>query len=53
MSSPGAGNTYQVAVAGLQGLVDGLTDLAGGRLPGAESQLAVRALAMSSQEGVN
>lgn len=36
--------TYQVAVSGLQGLIDGLTDLAGGRLPGAEPQLTGRVL---------
>jgi hypothetical protein len=33
------GSKIQVAVSSLQGLIDGLTDLAGGRLPGAESQL--------------
>lgn len=32
---------YQVAVTGLQGLVDGLTDLTGGGLPGTKAQLAV------------
>ena len=37
-------NTYQMTIAGLQGLVDGLADLAGGRLPGAESQLAMGVL---------
>lgn len=31
--------TYQMAIASLEGFVDSLTDLAGGRLPGAESQL--------------
>lgn len=35
------GSQVQVTVAGLQGLVDGLADLARGRLPGTESQLAV------------
>lgn len=31
----------QVTVAGLESLVDGLTDLTGGRLPGTETQLTV------------
>jgi hypothetical protein len=35
------GGQIKVAVANLEGLVDGLADLAGGGLPGAESQLAV------------
>jgi len=30
-----------VAVTGLQGLVNGLTNLTGGRLPSTESQLAI------------
>jgi hypothetical protein len=33
------GGQVKVAVADLEGLVDGLADLAGGRLPGTESQL--------------
>ena len=32
------GGQIQVTVTGLQGLVDGLTDLTGGRLPSTESQ---------------
>lgn len=35
------GGQIQVTVSSLQSLVDSLTDLAGGRLPGTESQLAV------------
>lgn len=34
---------YQVAVTGLEGLVDGLADLSGGGLPGTEAQLAIKA----------
>jgi hypothetical protein len=34
---------YQVAVTGLEGLVDGLPDLTGGGLPGTKAQLAVMA----------
>jgi hypothetical protein len=34
---------YQVAVTGLQGLVDGFADLTGGGLPGTKAQLAVLA----------
>lgn len=34
-------STYQVAVTGLQGLVNCLTNLTGGRLPSTESQLAI------------
>ena len=41
--------TYQVAVTGLQGFINGLADLAGGRLPSAESQLAARALIFNIQ----
>ena len=32
-------NTYQVAISGLDSLVDGLTDLTRGSLPGTEAQL--------------
>lgn len=35
------GGQIQVTVAGLQGLVNSLADLAGGRLPGTKSQLAI------------
>lgn len=35
------GSQIQVTVTGLQGLVDGLANLTGGRLPGTESQGAV------------
>ena len=36
------GSQIQVTVTGLQGLVDSFADLTGGRLPGTESQGAVR-----------
>ena len=36
------GDAYQVAVTGLEGLVDGLADLTGSGLPGTKAQLAVR-----------
>lgn len=42
--SRGERSSYQVAVTGLQGLVDSLTDLTRSRLPGTESQLAVKLL---------
>ena len=37
-------STYQVTVTSLQGLVDSLADLTGGRLPGTETHLAIEGL---------
>lgn len=38
-----------MAVTGLQGLIDSLADLAGGRLPGTESQLPVEVLVFEKE----